>query len=547
MRILSLLLLLLLTAGPELAQAQILDSTQAARIRNKKPKREYDLPDPKPFAEGIRAEDLRPLVQVLASDSLEGRETGKPGQRKAANFIAQQFKALNLPTAADRNTYFQAIHLQRESWKTISLRVGEQEFKNRTDFYVFPNDNPSTPQLDIKELVFVGYGVQDSAYNDYDKVDIKGKAVLMYDGEPMDASGKSLITKTEFRSPWSLDWKRKVRLAQQKGAVMVFIIDPKFSENIKNNRRQTSTYGWKPTDGSTTVKPVDLVNSMFVSPDVATAMLGKKAGKAEEALSELRNGEKFKAVKLKSKITVNMDKEIKTLEGSNVIGLIEGSDPNLKNEYVFITAHYDHLGIPDSTVIYYGADDNASGTAGVIEIARAFAEAKRKGVGPKRSVVCMLVSGEEKGLLGSSFYVQFPIFPLKNTVVDVNIDMIGRIDDRHAGNPNYIYVIGADRLSSDLHAINEQANKDYTQLELDYKYNDPADKNRYYERSDHYNFAERGIPAIFYFNGTHADYHKPTDTADKIDYNALAKRAQLAFHTAWEIANRPWRLPVDKK
>ncbi|HMX41028.1 MAG TPA: M28 family peptidase, partial [Saprospiraceae bacterium] len=152
-----------------------------------------------------------------------------------------------------------------------------------------------------------------------------------------------------------------------------------------------------------------------------------------------------------------------------------------------------------------------------------------------------------KGLLGSSFYVQFPIFPLKNTVVDVNIDMIGRIDDRHAGNPNYIYVIGADRLSSDLHAINEQANKDYTQLELDYKYNDPADKNRYYERSDHYNFAERGIPAIFYFNGTHADYHKPTDTADKIDYNALAKRAQLAFHTAWEIANRPWRLPVDKK
>lgn len=546
---LRLLTLLLLCCGFA-ASAQILDSAQAqaARARTKKPpRREFDLPDPKPYADGIRADNLRPLVEVLASDSLEGRETGELGQRKAADFIARQFKALGLPTEGDRNTYFQAIHLQRETWKNISLTVGEQAFKNRTDFYVYPGYNPSNPLLNLKEVVFVGYGIEDPAYNDYGKTDVAGKAIIFYDGEPMDNAGKSLITKSEFRSSWSLDWKRKVQLAQSKGATMVFIVDTHFGESIKTNRKLTSTYGWEPVNANAEGKTIDFVNSMFVSPSVAAAILGKKADKADEAIADLRSGDKFKPVKVKSKIEVRLDKEIKTLEGSNVIGFIEGSDPNVKNEYVFVTAHYDHLGKPDSSVIYYGADDNASGTAGVIEIARAFAEAKRKGVGPKRSVVCMLVSGEEKGLLGSQFYVQFPLFPLSKTVVDINIDMIGRVDDRHTGNPNYIYVIGSDRLSSDLHTINEQVNKEFTQLELDYKYNDPNDKNRYYERSDHYNFALRGIPAIFYFNGTHPDYHKPTDTVDKIDFNALAKRTQLAFHTAWEVANRPWRLAVDKK
>jgi hypothetical protein len=541
-----LLTLLLLFFGATLASAQILDSAQVERIRNKKPKRPYELPDPLPFAEGIRADDLRPLVEVLASDSLEGRETGQPGQWKAAQYIARQFKALGLPPEGDRRTYFQQIHLQRESWKTISLKVGEQEFKNRTDFYVYPAFNPDTPLISLKEVVFVGYGIEDSTYNDYGKADVRGKAVIFYNGEPMDNMGKSLITKSEFRSTWSLDWKRKVRLAQRKGAVMVFIVDSQFDESIRNNRKLTSTYNWQPTDANTEGQKIDFVNSMFVSPTVAAAILGKKAAKAEGAVAELREGEKFKPVKVKGNIAVAMDKEIKTLEGSNVIGYIEGTDPALKGEYVFVTAHYDHLGKPDSATTYYGADDNASGTAGVIEIARAFAEAKRKGAGPKRTVVCMLVSGEEKGLLGSEFYVQFPLFSLKNTVVDINIDMIGRVDERHAGNPNYIYVIGSDRLSNALHLINEQVNKDYTQLELDYKYNDPNDKNRYYERSDHYNFAKRGIPSIFYFNGTHADYHKPTDTVDKIDFNALAKRTQLAFHTAWEIANRPNRLVVDK-
>ena len=537
----KLFVIFLLSAFMLSAQA---DSSAVPPAKTKK-QRKNAVPDPMPFASTITASDLKPLVETLAGAGMQGRETGEEGQRKAADYIAAQFKAIGLPTVGDRNSYFQQISLQNETWDDIGLKVGDQEFKNKTDFYVFPSYNPDNPKLDLKEVVFVGYGIEDPKYNDYADADVKGKAVIFYDGEPMGDNGKSLITGTDSRSFWSLDWKRKVQLAKKKGAIMVFIVDTQFGENQKANRKLTSTWGWKPVSSSTEKQADDFANNLFVSPAVAAAILGKKAEKADDAMALLKSGKEFKPVKVKSKIEVRLDKSIKKLQGSNVIGFIEGTDPYLKDEFVFVTAHYDHLGMPDSAVIYHGADDNASGTSGVIEIARAFADAKKKGIGPKRSVVCMLVSGEEKGLLGSRYYVEYPVFPLMFTIVDINIDMIGRVDEAHKGNPNYIYVIGSDRLSSDLHKINEDMNTRFTQLELDYKYNALDDPNRYYERSDHYNFAERGIPSIFYFNGTHADYHKPTDTADKIDLNALAKRAQLAFCTAWEIANRMERLGVD--
>jgi Zn-dependent M28 family amino/carboxypeptidase len=157
----------------------------------------------------------------------------------------------------------------------------------------------------------------------------------------------------------------------------------------------------------------------------------------------------------------------------------------------------------------------------------------------------MTVSGEEKGLLGSSYYSEHPEFPLKNTVCDLNIDMIGRRDEKHKDNPDYIYLIGSDKLSSQLHAISENANKTYSNLELDYTYNDEKDKNRFYYRSDHYNFAKKGIPVIFYFNGVHADYHKETDEVEKIEFSKMEKITRLVFFTAWELANRNERIIVD--
>jgi len=535
-----------------LIQAALLSAQQdtaafvALAHESKLPPRWYTVPDPKPFGETITAADAKELVHALASKEMEGRETGEPGQRKAADYIAAQFKAAGIPAKADRNSYFQKIILSNDSWTDIGLKVGDQTFKNRTDFYVFPAFNPDKPLISLKEVIFVGYGIDDPKYSDYGKADVSGKAVIFYDGEPMDDKGNSLITGNSYRSNWSVDWRKKVQTAKQKGAVIAFIIDTKFAENIKNNRKLTSTYGWKPVASDPDKQANEYINNMFVSPETAKIILGSKSDKADDAIKELLGGEKFKPLKVKSKIEVRLDKESKRLEGANVLAVIEGTDEKLKKEYVFVTAHYDHLGMADSTVIYYGADDNASGTAGVIEIARAFQEAKTKGVGPKRTVVCMLVSGEEKGLLGSKYYVEFPLFPLDQTCVDVNIDMIGRIDDRHPNNPNYIYSIGSDRLNPELRDVSENANQLYTKMEIDYKYDSKDDPNHYYERSDHYSFAEKNIPAIFFFNGTHPDYHRPTDTVEKINFDALAKRAQLAFYTAWDIANRPDKLRARK-
>ena len=229
------------------------------------------------------------------------------------------------------------------------------------------------------------------------------------------------------------------------------------------------------------------------------------------------------------------------VKGENVLGYIEGSD--LKDELVIITAHYDHLGKHDS-LIYNGADDDGSGTVATLEIAEAFMLAKKEGKGPRRSVLIMPVSGEEKGLLGSKYYTDNPVYALENTVANLNIDMIGRVDEYHE-NPDYVYLIGSDRLSTELHEISERVNEKHFNLELDYTFNAKDDPNRYYYRSDHYNFAKNNIPVIFYFNGVHEDYHKTTDTVEKINFEKIEKISRLVFLTAWELANREDRPLVD--
>ncbi len=230
-------------------------------------------------------------------------------------------------------------------------------------------------------------------------------------------------------------------------------------------------------------------------------------------------------------------------DSENIWAFIKGTEK--PDEILVISAHYDHVGTKNGEV-YNGADDDGSGTVALLEIAQAFMQAKKDGYGPKRSILFLHVTGEEHGLHGSRYYSENPLFPLKNTVADINIDMIGRRDTLHPDTNNYVYVIGSDRLSSELHTINEEVNAKYTNLTLDYKYNDRNDPERIYYRSDHYNFAKKGVPAIFFFNGVHDDYHMPSDTPDKIEYDALAKRAQLAFVLAWELANRDEKIVVDK-
>lgn len=234
-----------------------------------------------------------------------------------------------------------------------------------------------------------------------------------------------------------------------------------------------------------------------------------------------------------------------SLESSeNVLAFIEGTEK--PGEIVVISSHLDHIGLTSDGQINNGADDDGSGTVAMLEMAQAFKMAKDNGKGPKRSILFLHVTGEEKGLLGSKYYADVdPVLPLDNTVCDLNIDMIGRIDMRHKENPNYVYLIGSDKLSMELHNLSEEMNKKYVNLELDYKYNAENDPNRFYYRSDHYNFAKNNIPVIFYFNGVHKDYHRPGDTADKIYYELLEKRAKLVFHTAWEVANREATIYAD--
>lgn len=240
---------------------------------------------------------------------------------------------------------------------------------------------------------------------------------------------------------------------------------------------------------------------------------------------------------------LNAKKDENLPDSENIWAYIEGSEK--PNEVVVISAHYDHVGMKNGE-IYNGADDDGSGTVALLEIAQAFQIAKNEGNGPKRSVLILHVTGEEHGLHGSRYYSENPLFPLANTITDVNIDMIGRSDEFHKDSNNYVYLIGSDYLSTDLYNICEDANKNYTNLFIDYKFNDRNDPNRFYYRSDHYNFAKNGIPSVFLFNGVHADYHKPTDEVEKIEFDALTKRTQLAFAIAWELANRDNRPVVDK-
>ncbi len=494
------------------------------------------------FAKTIEPATLKQHLYELTSPQYEGRETGTEGQRKAALYLSGTLAKTGLSPVKGFENYQQAIQFHSQAWKNNKLSDKDKGLRQLWDYYSYPGLNGTNFQQNFKEAVFLGFGIEDPRYNDYKKANVKGKLVVVYDGEPVDADGRSWVTKGDSMSTWSTDYRRKIRSARANGAAALFIIDRNFKENVQTARRAivNSRNSMAPDEQP----DLNYCPNLFMNPELV-----KQAFNSEQII-KTRDKINKKGKPASSKLTCDLSWEFEKtkdqLNGSNVLGWIEGSDPQLKNEFLVITAHYDHLGKRGDD-IYFGADDNASGTSTVLEIAQAFAEAKKAGAGPRRSVLIMLVSGEEKGLLGSQYYAQHPAIPLAQTIANLNIDMVGRVDKKHADNPNYIYVIGADRLSTQLHEINETANATYTKLELDYKYNEESDPNRYYYRSDHYNFAKNGIPVIFYFNGDHDDYHRTSDTPDKINYEKMSIIGQLVFHTAWELTNRDQRIVVDKK
>lgn len=479
------------------------------------------------YAKTITAEDMQKHLYIIAGADMEGRDTPSPGLEKAADYIEAHFRSLGL-LPGNNGSYRQKYPLYRDSVTSTSLTVNGKSFELNKDFQ--PNSGMNhTAELRFSEAVFVGYGIVDGDVNDYKNTDVKGKLVIMADGSP---AGYKPSAPGRFAANGMF---AKLRNAQANGAAAILVVYGNFPRRTFNAVSNYSMNGY----------PASIMpQTFFISEDVAAGIMGE-AGKG--ILNKLKQAAPA-ASTFEANIDLGFSKVSSTAYASNVLGVLEGTDK--KDEYVMITSHYDHVGKRADGTIYYGADDDGSGTTSILELAQAFAEAKKAGKGPRRSIVFMTVSGEEKGLWGSQYYSEHPIFPLEKTTVDLNIDMVGRVGEEYQkskDSANYVYVIGDDKLSTDLTPITEEVNKKYTKMVLDRKYNDPNDKNRFYYRSDHYNFADKGVPVIFYFNGVHADYHRPTDTPDKINYKLMAKRAQLVYYTALEMANRNEMLKRDLK
>lgn len=490
------------------------------------------------YAETITQADLKKQLSVVASAEMEGRETGTRGQRKAADYIESQFKAMGLQPAASLNGFKQFYPLLKDTLVPKNLKIGKQALQYSED-YILQNTPDGQNNLRANQIVFAGYGIEDENYTDYAGKDVAGKVVLIISGEPR-VEGKYLVSGTTRPSRWGFSTTMKANVASEKGAAAVIMVNTSWDTipgRLAASSKSTNLY-FPRDNGQSKVNVITIVPSQLKN------IFDEE--NAAKILAKAKDKDVLNTIEISKKITTKLNFKKSTVEvlASNVLGFIEGTDK--KDEYVFLTAHYDHLG-KRGDVIYYGADDDGSGTVSVIEIAEAFAKAKEDGHGPRRTVVFMAVSGEEKGLWGSEYYSEHPVFPLEKTTVDLNIDMIGRLDpNRNYGDStNYIYVVGDDKLSSDLKPISIAVNDKYTQLELDYKFNDPNDPERIYFRSDHYNFARKGVPIIFYFDGIHADYHKPSDTVDKINFDVMEKRARFIFHTAWEVANRDEMLKRD--
>lgn len=488
------------------------------------------------YASLIKSETMSTYLHVLASDAYEGRETGKKGQKMAAAYISAEFKKMGIPPYKD-TSYYQPFLIEQLRNTPVVNQVAEVVSNGKTfisgkDYYLLQGRGQY--QFDYSSILFLGYGIEDKNYNDYDKVAPEGKLIMILEGEPLNSDSTSFITGNRTRSEWSTFYKKKIEKAYKKGASALLIVAADFNRDLEANKTKSP---YIRTEKAKAEIPV-----FYISTSMANALLKKTT--VDDLKKNLAISKKSDSKKIKTPLSITVKTVPEKLNSENVLGFIEGSD--LKNEIVVMSAHYDHLG-KDGDMIYNGADDDGSGTSAILNLANVFATAKREGNGPRRSILFIAFSGEEKGLLGSNYYVNNPEFPLKNTICDLNIDMIGRTDDKYKGDPNYIYVIGSDKLSSELDQINRTMNNTYCHLKLDYMYNSEEDKNRYYYRSDHYNFAKNGIPVIFYFNGVHADYHKETDEVEKIDFNKMEKITRLIFYTAWELANREKRIVVDSK
>lgn len=508
-------------------------------------------PTAEKFASYISPVRAKEHLSILASDEFEGRETGKKGLWMAADYIKKQFQSFGLvgPVKDAKDPYLQQIGFYSKGLDKAMLSVNGQEKTFAKDFYILAPSIAETFNLTANEVIFAGFGINKDGFNEYEGLDVKGKIVMIFaTGDP---TAKSQPQSGNGRR-MGADTRAKIAYLNQQGAAGVLLIN----QMLDNPPAQLADYLKRRSEGIEleSATKAKLIPQVYIGSAVANAILAPANTTLADAKKKIEDSQKPASITVKTPVALGATLDAQYPRAENVLGFLEGSDPKLKNEVLVITGHYDHIGLnPDPNAtdkVFNGADDDGSGTTGVLLMAEAFSKAKKAGKGPKRSILFMTVCGEEKGLLGSEWYSEHPVFPLENTIADLNTDMIGRIGEQYLGKPdsaNYIYSVGSAMLSSDLAKIQEEMNNTYTKMKLDFKYDDPNDTERIYYRSDHYNFAKHNIPIIFYYDGMLGkDYHGLGDEVSKINFDLLAKRAHLTYYIGWELANRANRPVVDK-
>jgi len=488
------------------------------------------------YADKIDSFELKRHLFFLASNYLQGRETGTTGNNKAAAYAAHYFEKWGLQTIDSSKNYLQPVSFTRFTSISKALKVDGQILEPFSDFVVSPFRQQPIDSFSDNSIYFVGYGIQSSIYDDFGSHDWTDKVVILF---------KTLPPSLQKELPEEVT-KLSLRLKNclNHGVKTVLVID----EGLKRYSSRTSRY----LDaqflqlGEIDPRKLPLPPHAHVSTVLAENWLNQADISFKKYRKRLLKNKGVSDKVLRAPVSVSgyWEPSTENVQSQNVVGYLPGQDTSLLGEHIIISAHYDHLGQRDKA-IYNGADDNGSGTTGVLTLAETFSDWVKEGNSIKRGIVFILMTGEEKGLLGSKYYSEHPLLPLNNAMANINIDMIGRIDETYREKNDYIYVIGADRISQDLHDINEEANQRGPQLILDYTYNEEDDPNRYYYRSDHYNFAKKGIPAIFYFNGTHEDYHGVGDRPEEIDFTAMQKRIQLIFLTAMQLAQQQKPLKIN--
>lgn len=495
------------------------------------------------FDKTITMEGLKSDLTVIASDEFEGRETGEEGIRKATNYITERYKAMGLTPVGDNGTFEQSYDLSAPVVESFNYIVTDSNGDVVNESSLTPDETGDFVTIfggtdNVSgEIIFGGLGISNETADHLPEAVEDKWIMVLFD--------RQLTNQNALQA-----------LMSNGAAGVILIMDHTSPEGFVQNAAQTqSRLG---TGGRLSLAYLQDKNTRTaawnrIKPELAAWLLGKDdPSDLVKMVEDLKaDPSSFTPAEIEYSLSHEVMMNQNTVKASNIAAFLEGSDPSLKDEVVVLSSHHDHVGIgrPDSTgdAIYNGADDDGSGTVGLISTAQAMVAAKKAGAGPKRSVLFLHVSGEEKGLLGSRYYSDHPIYPIENTIANINVDMIGRVDKEHVENKDYIYIIGGEIISSGLDSLLRSANESTVNLDLSNRYNDLEDPNQFYRRSDHWNFGRLGIPFIFFFNGVHADYHRPSDSIEKIEWEALTKRTQLIYTTTAMIANSSERPKVDNQ